>query len=148
MFSKYLAALFCAASLSSAAHADEEYILSVEPGMYALSGMAKIDEVPFGSRDQYCVEPEMATMSLQDFIGKFHALKECDLQNINAIEHGYSFTMVCAGNVPGTVDGQLETKEGAVTLTAAGMANMFGLGEVPLSLEANAVHTGVCAANG
>lgn len=148
MFSKSFAALLAAASLASAAYAEEEYIVSVEPGMYALSGMAMIDEVPFGSSDEYCVEPEMAKMSLQDFIGKFHALKDCDLENINAIEHGYSFTMVCAGNVPGTVDGQLETGEGAVTLTAAGMANMFGLGDVPLSLEANAVHKGVCAANG
>lgn len=91
-----------------------------------------------------CLIPEKAQITLSKLARDLD--KGCGVENVSALDTGYSFVLRCKGKVTGKADASLTSSADRISLQASGSAR-WGVIWAPLSMKANASFKGDCPAD-
>lgn len=131
------------AATADPVRAGADSMVSVKPGRY--SWKQKTEIVGFGSHEDNveCLIPEKASFTLTRLAHNLE--KGCSVTDVVQTPHGYNFTMVCSGKVPGTAYATLVHTDTSMTIEAKGSATVIGFVPAGFSMRAEATRVGDCS---
>jgi hypothetical protein len=139
-----LAALSGVAALASGAQANKlnDASIAVKPGMWEWKQETSILGL-FNAKETNleCLIPEKAQITLSRLASDLD--EGCRVENVAKAESGYTFKLVCRGDVSGTADSRLTGNDTSMSLRAKGSAR-WGILVAGLSMKADASYKGEC----
>jgi hypothetical protein len=91
-----------------------------------------------------CLIPQKAKVKLSELA--YDLDEDCAVDKVAPISGGYSFKLICKGDLPIKADATLITTDKSMVIRANGSATVMGFIPASVSAGANATHVGDCTA--
>lgn len=117
--------------------------ISVTPGMWNWKQTTSVIGVPIEEENLECLIPEEATISLSKLA--YDLDEGCTVDNVLPAAAGYSFQLICKGDIPGKADATLTHSDRSMAIRAKGSARVMGI-PAGFSMKADATYVGECSA--
>ncbi|MEZ5937804.1 MAG: DUF3617 family protein [Hyphomonadaceae bacterium] len=128
---------------SAIADTPRDGLVEVKPGMWEWKQETSILGV-FNSKERNleCLIPEKAAMTLSRLA--YDLDEGCRVENVSPTRAGYTFKLVCKGDVSGKANAELINSNTAMSIRAKGSAR-WGIIVAGLSMKADATYQGECS---
>lgn len=117
--------------------------ISVTPGMWNWKQTTNVIGVPIEEENLECLIPEEATITLSKLA--YDLDEGCTVDNVMPAAAGYSFKLICTGDIPGKADATLTHSDRSMAIRAKGSAKVMGI-PAGFSMKADATYVGECSA--
>lgn len=139
--------IFCAVALAACAAASADSAkdgsISVMPGKWNWKQETSVVGMPIKEENLECLIPEKATIKLSKLA--YDLDEGCTVDNVNPTADGYSFKLICTGDIPGKADATLSHSQKTMQIRAKGSAKVLGI-PAGFSMKADATYVGECSA--
>lgn len=133
-----------AAVIATAAYADsrKDGAISITPGMWNWKQETSVIGLPIKEDNLECLIPEKARITLSKLA--YDLDEGCTVDDVNPTSDGYSFKLICTGDIPGKADATLSHTDKLMQIRAKGSAKVLGL-PAGFSMKADATYIGECS---
>ncbi len=135
------AALGVAAFAGAAADSLKDGQVTVTPGMWSWKQETHVLGFPIKEDNLECLIPEKATITLSKLA--YDLDEGCRVDNVMEAPEGYTFKLICTGDIPGKADASLVHSDRMMSIRAKGNAKVLGL-PAGFSMQADATYVGDC----
>jgi hypothetical protein len=141
-----VAAAVVAAIAASAAFAQtlKDGEVSVTPGKWNWKQETSVVGVPIKEENLECLIPQKATMKLSELATDLD--EGCTVDGVTPTADGYTFVLICTGDIPGKANAALKHSDKMMQITAKGSAKVLGI-PAGFSMQADATYVGDCSAD-